>query len=252
MKKTTPAPDRTPTTRPPEDASAGNPVARSDPAAIAAFLDEAAEVAAPADADDRPRIVFALDATMSRQPTWDRAAAWQAEMFQEAARIGGLDVQLVYFRGFGECRASKFVRDARTLQALMTKIDCRGGHTQIGKVLSHTAAESRSRKVAALVYVGDAMEERIDDLAAAAGTLSLFGTKAFLFQEGRDPAAAAAFGEIARLTKGAHVRFDAAAAETLKGLLRGVAAYATGGMAALEALASRDGAARALIGAMKT
>lgn len=251
MKKTTPAPDRAPTTRPPEPA-ADHPVARSDPSAIAAFLDAAAEAPVPVEGEDRARIVFALDATMSRQPTWDRAAAWQAEMFQEAARVGGLDVQLVYFRGFGECRASKFVHDARTLQALMTKIDCRGGHTQIGKVLSHTIAESRNRKVAALVYVGDAMEERIDDLAAAAGTLSLFGTKAFLFQEGRDPAANAAFAEIARLTKGAHVRFDAAAAETLKGLLRGVAAYATGGMAALEALAARDGSARALIGAMKT
>ncbi|WP_181707777.1 VWA domain-containing protein [Chthonobacter rhizosphaerae] len=224
-------------------------VARSDPAAISAFLDAAAK--APA-TDARARIVFALDATMSRQPTWDRAAHWQAEMFEEAGRIGGLDVQLVYFRGFGECRASKFVRDARTLHALMGKIDCRGGHTQIGKVLSHAIAEAKIAKVDALVYVGDAMEERADDLAAAAGTLSLYGTKAFLFQEGRDPAASAAFADIARLTKGAHVRFDANAAETLRGLLRAVAAYATGGLTALEDLAARDGSARALITALKS
>jgi hypothetical protein len=215
---------------------------------IDAFL-QAAKVTAPG--VGRGRLVFALDATMSRQPTWDRAVHLQAEMFEETARIGGLDVQLIYFRGFGECRASKFVRDARSLADLMTRIDCRGGRTQIGRVLSHTISTSRESKVAALVYVGDAMEESIDELAARAGELGLLGTKAFMFQEGRDPSASMAFREIARITNGAHVHLDAAAAGTLGRLLRAVASYAAGGLSALEDFSRADSAGQALLSQMR-
>ena len=42
----------------------------------------------------RGRLLFALDATASRQLTWDSACQVQAAMFREAAAIGGLDVQL--------------------------------------------------------------------------------------------------------------------------------------------------------------
>jgi hypothetical protein len=233
---------KTPVERP-----AGDLAGRSASADIAAFLNAArrTDPAAP-----RGRLIFALDATMSRQATWDRATALQAEMFEEAGKVGGLDVQLVYFRGFGECKASRFVRDGASLANLMTRIDCRGGKTQIGRVLSHALATARENPVAAMVYVGDAMEERIDDLAAAAGELGMLGTKVFLFQEGRDPAATRAFGEIARLTRGARLTFDAGSAGELGALLRAVAAYAAGGLAALEDLGQRNGTARALLTAM--
>ena len=104
---------------------------------------------------------------MSRQPTWDSACRLQADMFREAAAVGGLDIQLVYYRGLAECRASPWVADAERLGALMSRIDCRGGHTQIGKVLAHARRENDSRKVAVLVFIGDAMEESLDDLCAA-------------------------------------------------------------------------------------
>ena len=94
-------------------------------------------------------------------------------------------MQLVYFRGFDECRASRWVAAPRALTELMTQIDCRGGHTQIGRVLRHVRNEAASAGVKALVYVGDAMEEPIDDLCAAAGELGLLGVKAFMFHEGR-------------------------------------------------------------------
>jgi hypothetical protein len=55
------------------------------------------------------RLIFALDATASRQPTWDTACQLQAEMFRETVAIGGLSVQLVYYRGLGECRASRWL-----------------------------------------------------------------------------------------------------------------------------------------------
>lgn len=180
------------------------------------------------------RLVLALDATMSRQPTWDLACSLQAEMFDAVAKAGGLDVQLVYFRGFGECRASRFVRDAASLKDLMVRIECRGGQTQIGKVLSHGLKENERGKVNALVYIGDAMEESVDELAEKAGRLGLHGVPVFVFQEGRDRDAETAFREIARLSKGAWFRFDSNAASTLSGLLSAVAVFASGGLAALE------------------
>lgn len=190
---------------------------------------------APAvEAKNPGRLILALDATMSRQPTWDLACSLQAEMF-DAVGKSRLSVQLVYFRGFGECRASRFVDDTATLKALMTKIDCRGGHTQIGKVLSHALKENERGKVNAVVYIGDAMEEGIDALADKAGQLGLLGVPVFVFQEGRDGAAEIAFREIARLSKGAWFRFDGSSASTLSRLLSAVAVYATGGLKALEA-----------------
>src|SRR6185503_12462424 len=166
---------------------------------IDAFLSAAASLAPSQTVDGRGRMIFALDATMSRQPTWDTAQRLQGEMFEEAAKVGGLDVQLAYFRGFNECRASHWVSDARALRDLMVQISCRGGHTQIGKILTHARRENAKRKVSVLVFVGDALEEKVDDLAAKAGELGLLGVKVFIFQEGRDAAVERGFREIARL-----------------------------------------------------
>jgi hypothetical protein len=217
---------------------------------VDSFLGEAQKLSAAAAV--RPRLTFALDATMSRQPTWDLACRLQGEMFDATGSVGGLSVQLVYFRGFSECRASRWVINPGALKDLMTGIDCRGGHTQIVRVLRHVRAEAQRDPVKVLVYVGDAMEERIDDVCAAAGELGLLGVKAFMFHEGHDPVAARAFKEVARLTGGAYARFDASAPESLKGLLRAAAAYAGGGMDALTRLASDDREARLLLTSMGT
>lgn len=183
------------------------------------------------------RLVLALDATMSRQPTWDLACRLQGEMFEAVGRTA-LSVQLIYFRGFGECRASRFVSDTGELTRLMTKIDCRGGHTQIDKVLSHALKENEREKIDALVYIGDAMEENVDDLADKAGQLGLRGVPVFVFQEGRDGAVETAFREIARLSGGAWFRFDRQSAATLARLLSSIAVFATGGLKALQARGS--------------
>jgi hypothetical protein len=219
---------------------------------VAAFLDRVKALGPAATAGKRGRLIFALDATMSRQPTWDSACALQAEMFREAAAAGGLDIQLVYFRGLNECGASQWVADSARLATLMSRIDCRGGHTQIGKVLAHARKESAARPVQALVYVGDAMEESIDALCAAAGELGLRGVPVFMFQEGGDPVAENAFREIARLSRGAYCRFDTGSARELGELLRAAAAYAAGGMKALSDLSARnDAGARRLLAQLK-
>jgi hypothetical protein len=215
---------------------------------VEAFLTRVRALTPSTEPGKRGRLIFALDATMSRQPTWDTACHLQADMFREAASIGGLDVQLVYYRGLAECRASRWVSQTERLGNLMERIGCRGGHTQIGKVLAHARRETEKGRVQALVFVGDAMEEAIDDLCASAGELGLRGVPAFMFQEGNDPIAEQAFREIARLTHGAYCRFNAGAAHELGELLRAVAAYAAGGMRALADLSARrhSGAVRLL------
>jgi hypothetical protein len=215
------------------------PAAATPRAEIDAFLEKVRSLGPATASGQRGRLIFALDATMSRQPLWDTACRLQADMFAEAAAIGGLDVQLAYYRGLAECRTSGWVSDARQLGGLMERIDCRGGHTQIRKILAHTRRETEKRRVQALVFVGDAMEEPIDDLCATAGSLGLLGVPAFMFQEGHDAVAEQAFREIARLSRGAYCRFDAGAAHELAELLRAVAAYAAGGMKALADLKAR-------------
>jgi hypothetical protein len=219
---------------------------------IAEFIERVRSLEPAKAASTRGRLIFALDATMSRQPTWDSACALQADMFREAAKSGGLDIQLVYFRGLGECRASAWVAGAEKLAALMSRINCRGGHTQIGKVLGHARHEYGKQRVQAMVFVGDAMEEKIDDLCAAAGELGLLGVPVFMFQEGDDSVAENAYREIARLTRGAYCCFDTGAAHQLGELLRAVAAYAAGGIKALADLsARRSEGARKLLAQLK-
>ncbi|MDF1747699.1 MAG: VWA domain-containing protein [Alphaproteobacteria bacterium] len=200
-----------------------------------AFLQKVRNTPAPSPTSgERGRLIFALDATMSRQPTWDAACQIQGEMFEATKAIGGLNVQLVYFRGFGECKAGAWQPDAAGLARLMSKVACHAGKTQIGKVLSHIKKQTENGKVGAVVYVGDAFEEDIDVVCHQAGELGLLGVPVFLFQEGSDPIAERAFREIARLTNGAWCPFNLASADRLKALLSAVAVYAAGGVKALE------------------
>ena len=239
--------------RPPTPSEqARTPAPASSRPEIDAFLAQVKGLGPASASGQRGRLIFALDATMSRQPLWDTACRLQADMFREAAAIGGLDVQLVYYRGLGECRASRWVSQAERLGGLMERIDCRGGHTQIGKIIAHAKRETQVTKVQALVFVGDAMEEKLDDLCHAAGELGLLGVPTFMFQEGHDPIAEQAFREIARLTRGAYCRFDPGAAHQLAELLRAAAAYAAGGMRALADLsAQRQAGAVKLIEQMR-
>jgi hypothetical protein len=232
----------------PSDSTGVPDVSASDE--IAAFVAKA-KAMSPHGSGARGRLVFALDATMSRQPTWDMACSLQAEMFRETAAIGSLDIRLVYYRGLNECRASGWISDSAKLAGLMSRIDCRGGNTQIGRVLSDTRREAVASGVRALVFVGDAMEEPVDALCAKAGELGLLKVPAFMFQEGHDAAAEQAFREIARLTGGAWCRFDPGAAAQLRELLRAAAAYAAGGHEALQRLAQSAGGAARLLGQMR-
>lgn len=200
--------------------------------AVEAFLEQVRKTPA-APLEGRGRLIFALDATASREPSWDRACTVQGQMFLEADRLGGLDVQLAFYRGFDECKASRWVSDARALVDLMTRVRCRAGRTQLARILRHAANEAGKRRVQALVFIGDCMEESLDEIAHRAGELGLLGVRAFMFHEGADPEAERAFKEVARLTGGAYCRFDQGSARELRELLGAVATFAAGGSPAL-------------------
>ena len=200
---------------------------------VDAFLKKLAAMPAVRPAGPRGRLIFALDATASRQPTWDQACMIQAQMFQAVGQMGGLDVQLVYYRGFHEFEAFPWLDNAAALTQRMTGVFCLGGHTQIARVLKHAIAETKAKRVNALVFVGDCMEEPADNLCHMAGQLGVLGLPIFLFHEGREPLAAATFQQLARLSSGAYCPFDAGSAHQLTELLRAVAVYAAGGLKAL-------------------
>ena len=209
--------------------------------------------AAAATSDGRGRLIFALDATASRQAAWDRAMTLQSDMFTHTRGIGELDVQLVYYRGFDECRSSRWLGNADLVVGMMRKVQCQAGTTQIQRVLKHAIAEAKQTPVQALVFIGDCVEEDVDQLGNLAGQCGLLGLPVFIFQEGHNPLAEFAFKQIADLSKGAHCRFDSSSVKALGELLNAVAAYAAGGKSALLKLEKQgSGEARALLEQMNS
>jgi hypothetical protein len=215
--------------------------APSSSADVEAFLDDLRRAPSVRPEGGRGRLIFALDATASREPSWDHACRIQGEMFEATTALGGLDVKLMFYRGFDECKASRWVATAPELHRAMRAVSCIGGETQIERILSYAIAETKQRRVHALVFVGDAMEENADRLSKLAGELGLLGTPVFVFHEGADRVAGAAFRQIAKLSRGAYLSFDAASAGRLKDLLAAVAVYAAGGYRALADYSKKTG-----------
>jgi len=224
------------------------PAQRSSPQDIAAFLHKTRAITQFV--ERQPRLLFAVDATASRQPTWDHATHLQQEMFIASGQVATLAVQLCYYRGFAEFYASRWITDSAELARLMGRVRCEGGHTQIAKLLRHALDEHRKAKVRALVFIGDAMEEDADGLCHLAGQCGMLQLPLFLFQEGRERQVETTFRSLARLSGGAYARFDNSSAATLARLLGAVASFATGGRSALEKL--HDDSAKLLLQQLKT
>jgi hypothetical protein len=221
--------------------SAKVPAPKGGESEVAEFLQRLATTPAPHAGGRAGRLIFAMDATASRQPSWDRACHIQSEMFVETARLGGLEIQLAFYRGFGEFHAAPWHRTADALLAEMRNVSCVGGLTQIATVLRHARESAKQGKVDALVFVGDAFEEDIDRVCHLAGELGVLGVPCFMFQERGRPRVAQAFRQIARLTRGAYCRFDASSPQQLRDLLAAVAVFASGGRRALTDYSKRAG-----------
>lgn len=179
----------------------------------------------------RGRLIFAVDATGSREPTWAIARDLQARMFREAAPIGNLDMQLVFFGG-DKCRASKWTSSGEQLARWMGTVECDAGMTQIGQVLRHALREHAKAPVQALTFIGDSFEEELDPLSGLAGELGAAGVPIFAFQEGRDPTALRAFRLLALRSGGKYSEFNAETTQAIDRLanqLNTVARFAVTG-----------------------
>ena len=210
-------------------------------AEVDSFLAKVAQTPLVPEGDGFGRIIFALDATASREPTWDIACDIQAEMFSETTALGRLRVQLVYYRGFGEFESGSFIDSSTKLLRDMLGVYCLGGRTQIGQVLNHSLSEHSEKRVSAVIFIEDACEENIDELCHAAGEMGIRNLPVFVFHEGSDAIAKRAFEQIASLSGGAYCQFDSGSAKTLRDLLAAVAVYAVGGRRALENFHRRVG-----------
>ena len=212
-------------------------------ATVDQFLKKSNSVAFPNSAKKNKsgRLIFSLDATASRQPTWDTAAQIQSEMFLQTSNLGALDIQLNFYRGFGEFLASRWINNPYELMRIMGKVTCSAGETQVCKVLKHAVKTAKLNEVDALVFVGDCFEEDVDNAGKIAGELGLLGVPVFIFHEGHDPIAEFSFKQICKLSGGAYCRFDQSSADTLKNLLSAVAIYVVGGSIALKNYANKKG-----------
>ena len=203
--------------------------------AVRQFLQEVAKTPVKTSSLDASRLLFAMDATASREPTWDRGCHLQGQMFSSTAHIGNLNIQLCYYRSFNQFRASRWCTSAESLLAAMSSVRCMGGYTQLRRVMQHAIKEHQRNRLRAVVFVGDAIEEDPDLLCHLAGKMGVLGLPMFMFQEGQAARVKNIFQQIATLTGGAYAPFDLQSASELKDLLSAVALFATGGLQALAA-----------------
>jgi hypothetical protein len=218
---------------------------------VDAFVREVERLPSTSGRPGRGRLLFGMDATASREPTWDHACSIQGEMFVAADTLGGLDVRLAFYRGFDELKVSRWTSDGRELARLMGAVRCLAGRTQIGRLLRYAGDQRRDNRLDAVVFVGDCCEEDVDQVGHEAGQLGLLGLPVFVFQEGEDRVASRIFPQIAKLTRGAYCKFDRNSPDQLKRLLGAVAAYAAGGREALLKYGREKGVAALLANQVK-
>lgn len=201
--------------------------------AVSDFLNKVDNMPKPRENGRTGKLIFALDATASRSGTWDIACKLQGDMFAKSSAVGSLELQLVFFRGYSECKSTKWLSNPMDMLRLMSKVTCLAGQTQIERIFKHALREVRTTNVDALVYVGDCMEENVDDLGSLAGELKIHGVPIFIFQEGHDVIASEAFSQFAKISGGAHCKLDHNSPQQLGQLLNAVAIFAAGGRRAL-------------------
>lgn len=201
----------------------------------------------------RPRLVFSMDATASREGSWNIAKEITGAMFE--AVPDELDVALVYHGGGRLQEMTPFSSNAKTFLDKVHSVRCRAGRTALNAILAKAVEVSRLK---ALIYVGDCFEESPQEAMDLAQQLKLKGVRCFLFHDessagsGYDvETARRVFQEIARITGGAVLPFDENAPDLVKALLEAIAIYAAQGMKALESKIRALPAARLLLDQMK-
>jgi hypothetical protein len=174
-----------------------------------------------------PRLVFAVDATASREPAW--AAAKQVTDALVKALPGELDVALAVHGGSRVHTFTAFTDDANTLRDRAAGVTCQAGLTRLLPILATVVKRPAVRVV---VYIGDVFEESMHQGRRLADAMGTHGTKLIVLHDTSDPAArrdAEVFWDLVKRTGGCVLPFDASAPDLLRELLSAVAVYAVGG-----------------------
>jgi hypothetical protein len=180
----------------------------------------------------RPRLVFAVDATASREPAW--AAARQVTDALVKALPGQLDVALAVHGGSRVHTFTPFTSNAATLRDRAAGVACQAGMTRLLPILS---ASLKHPAVRVVIYIGDVFEESVIQGRRLADNMGQRGTKLIVLHDTADPAArldAEVFWDLAKRTGGCVLPFNASASGRLRELLSAVAVYAVGGETLLQ------------------
>ena len=113
-------------------------VRQSKAVASAASRETLAKALAPS---GRPRLLFAMDATASREPAWQLAQTITGAMFE--AVPGALDVALAYHGGGRLKEVTPFVADARAFLDKVHTVQCEAGGTALTAILEAATTIAR-------------------------------------------------------------------------------------------------------------
>jgi len=183
------------------------------------------------------KIGFLIDATGSREQTWELAQTIQAKMFQAVSGLKAVSLRLVYF-GNNRLTALGWDNNPNSVAKHMAAVRCRTGLTQIIEGLQSFIDERPDGKAAAIILIGDCFEESSSQAERAAILLKEKGIKVFSFVEGYDPTAQSVFRRISEITGGKFARFGSNM--PLSDLCEGVVLLASGGEKALGRLKNKN------------
>lgn len=199
--------------------------------------------------DSRPRLLFAMDATASREQSWNVALEITGAMFE--AVPGALDVALAYHGGGRVREVTPFSSNAKAFLDKVQQVRCIAGVTALNQVLDRA---TQIGGLKALIYIGDCFEENSTLAVEFAQQLKLRGVRCFMFHDtssggqGYDVQTAnTVFASIAQITGGALLPFDENSPDLVKALLEAIAVYAAQGIKALEQKRASLPAARLLL-----
>ena len=192
----------------------------------------------------RPRMVFGIDATASREHAWDTARTVTDSLFSAAP--GGIEVALAAHGGNRLSLFTGFHTDVAPLRRAAAAITCEKGMTRL---LDMAEATLQHPGVRALVYVGDCFEEDPLRAMVLADRMRLRGIRLVVLHDLSSAAREDAhfFAVMAARTGGLVLPFDAASLDALRDVLASLAAYVAGGTALLRARSTASPASKLLL-----
>lgn len=219
-------------------------IRNATPAKKIASVPSKAALRAAAVSERRPRLVFGIDATASREPAWEAAKKITDSLFTTLP--GELDVALAVHGGGVVSMFSAFSSDVQRFRDLAAGVSCRAGHTQLVPLMQRTREHP---DVKVFLYIGDCFEESEEEAYEAADALKARGIRAVMLHDASsgDMAARRVFEEIAKRTGGVCLDFYGGDRQAMKNIFEAVAVLAVGGIKLLQQRRSQlPGAAKLL------